>query len=262
GRILTEALTNKPTPMTAVSPNRQHILQFVTKTDDGRRLIASALQEGVLITADARTNSLVVSAPVQFMPLLESLIHAMDSTTPRIAEIRVFTLINADCQRMGAVLTELFRLQQTTAANMRSVNYTLTTTAPSGEGASATLGTAEHYALSITVDVRTNSLLVGGTKQYVDLCSKIIEELDSCPAQERMTKVYRLRNARAGDIESALTSFLDRERTRLTSTLGPDGMGAAQRLLEREVAVVSVASDGDAANANTLLISASPRYFE
>ena len=262
GRILTDALTNKPTPMTAVSPNRQHILQFVTKTDDGRRLIASALQEGVLITADTRTNSLVVSAPAQFMPLLEALIDAMDSTTPRIGEIRVFTLVNADCQRMGAVLTELFRLQQTAAADMRSVNYTLTTTAPSGEGASATLGTVEQYALSITVDVRTNSLLVGGTKQYVDLCSKIIEELDSCPAQERMTKVYRLRNARAGDIESALTSFLDRERAQLTSTLGPDGMGATQRLLEREVAVVSVASDGDAANANTLLISASPRYFE
>jgi len=258
-QILTDALTNKPKALTAESPNRQTILQLVTRTKDGKELITSALQEGVLVTPDARTNALVVSAPIQFMPLLESLIVALDSTTPRMAEIRVFALKNADCRRMGDVLTDLFKLQQT-GGDMRSVKYTLVASQPAN-GASATMGTAAQYALSITVDPRTNSLLVGGTKQYVNLCAGIITELDASPAQERMTRVYRLRNARAGDIETALRSFLDQERQRLTSTLGTDAVGAAQRLLEREVAVVAVASEGDVANANTLLLSASPRYF-
>ena len=261
--ILTESLTNKPKSMTAVSPNRQQILRFITHSSDGRELIASALQEGVLITPDRRTNSLVVSAPVRFMPLLERLVGALDSIAPPMTEIRIFTLVNADAQRMADVLSELFRLKQTNPEQIRSVSYSLATgNSDEGEGTSATMGTVEQHALSVTVDVRTNSLLVGGTKGYVELCENLIQELDSHPAQERIFKVYHLRNAQAGDIETALNSFLDQERTRLTGTLGTDGIGAAQRLLEREVAVVSVGSEGESTNSNTLLLSASPRYFE
>jgi len=257
--ILTEALTNKPQSPNGEAPDRQTVLQFITRGHNGQELITSALHEGVLITPDRRTNSLVVSAQLQFMPVLESLIQALDSTTPRTAEIRVFALQNADCRQMADVLSQLFRLEQSGGDEMRSINYTL-----SGDNgnASATMGTAEQYALAITMDYRTNSLLVGGTRQYVDLCGTIITELDASPAQERLTKVYRLRNARASDIEQALRTFLDQERERLTSTLGDDAVGAAQRLLEREVAVVSVASDGEMENSNTLLLSASPRYFQ
>ncbi|MCX5682854.1 MAG: hypothetical protein NT049_04125, partial [Planctomycetota bacterium] len=78
--LLTGALNNKPVALTATSPNRQTLLQFITRTKEGGQLTASALQEGVLITADKRTNSIVVSAPQENMALLESLIKSMDST--------------------------------------------------------------------------------------------------------------------------------------------------------------------------------------
>jgi type II secretory pathway component GspD/PulD (secretin) len=51
------------------------------------------------------------------------------------------------------------------------------------EVASATIGTAEQGALNVTIDPRTNSLLVGGTEDYVSLVSQIIESLDSSEAQ-------------------------------------------------------------------------------
>ena len=261
-QIITDSLTNPLRSRTPLSPNRQTILQFVTQTQEGKQLMASALQEGVLITPDRRTNSLVVSAPIENMPLLESLVKAMDSTTPRMAEIRTFTLKNADAAQMADVLRELFRLAGA-PADTRAVSYTLVTTRPA-EGAkpSATLGTAEQYALSVTVDSRTNTLLIGGTKRYVELAATVIDELDASPAQERQTKVYRLRNARATDIQTALRTFLDQERQRLLQALGNDRLGAAQRLLEREVAVVAVPSEGDPEKTNTLLLSASPRYFK
>ncbi|MFM2124828.1 MAG: hypothetical protein RL328_1279, partial [Acidobacteriota bacterium] len=50
-------------------------------------------------------------------------------------------------------------------------------------------------------------------------------------------------------------TFLDQERQRVTQVLGADAVGAAQQMLEREVAVVGET------NSNTLLLSASPRYF-
>jgi len=257
-QILTNLLTNKPLSPVALSPNRQTLLQFISKTEDGKELIATALQEGVLITPDRRSNAVVVAAPVKNMPLLESLVRSLDSISPRMAEIRVFTLVNADAQRMADVLSQLFRLQGAQQA-VKAVSYTLVTTQPASpvveNGPTATVGNSEQDALSVTVDLRTNSLLIGGTKRYVELASKVIQDLDSSPAQERLTKVYRLRNAQAKAIQTAMQTFLDQEKQRLTSTLGANGMGAAQRLLEREVAVVAEETS------NVLLLSASPRYF-
>jgi type II secretory pathway component GspD/PulD (secretin) len=256
-QILTSLLTNKPLSPVALSPNRQTLLQFISKTEDGKELIATALQEGVLIAPDRRSNAVVVAAPVKNMPLLESLVRSMDSISPRMAEIRVFTLVNADAQRMSDVLSQLFRLQGAQQA-AKAVSYTLATTQPAASadrGPTATVGNSEQDALSVTVDLRTNSLLIGGTKRYVELASKVIQDLDSSPAQERLTKVYRLRNAQAKAIQTAMQSFLDQEKQRLTSTLGTGGMGAAQRMLEREVAVVAEETS------NVLLLSASPRYF-
>lgn len=257
-QILTDVLTNKPQSPTPLSPNRQTLLQFISKTTDGKELIATALQEGVVITADRRSNAVIVAAPVKNMPLLDSLVHALDSISPRMAEIRVFTLVNADAGRMSEVLTQLLGLSSGQQA-AKAVSYTLVTSQPAStaqKGPSATVGSSEQDALSVTVDLRTNSLLIGGTKRYVELASKVIQDLDSSPAQERMTKVYRLRNAQAPAIQTAMQTFLDQEKQRLTSTLGANGMGAAQRLLEREVAVVAEETS------NVLLLSASPRYFD
>jgi type II secretion system protein D len=265
--ILTGALNNKPTPLTATSPNRQSLLQFITRSKEGMELISSALQEGVLITPDRRTNSLVISAPVENMPLLESLVKAMDSTLPRTAEIRVISLVNADARQMATVIQQLFKMQGTPgvaaagAAGKQAIQYTLVPNADDGKAPpTAVIGSAEDAALTVTVDVRTNSMLIGGTRHYVDLATKVIEELDASTASERLTEVYRLRNAKAQDIQTALTNFLTQERTYVTQSLQAGGgagtTGGAQVLLEREVAIVAEPIS------NTLLLSASPRYFD
>ena len=256
--ILNDALNQKPTALTVTSPNRQALLQFVTHSDDGGKLITSALQEGVLITPDRRSNSLVISAPLENMPLLESLINAMDSTSPRTAEIRVFTLVNSDARAMATVLNELFRMQQTTAVagGKQAIEYTLVPDEGGENGTAAVIGSAEDVALTVTVDIRTNSLLVGGTKHYVELASEVVRELDESTAAERLTEIYRLRNAQAADIETALTNFLDQERALLEEQLGDAGAGTSQYILEREVAIVAESTT------NTLLLSASPRYYD
>jgi type II secretion system protein D len=198
------------------------------------------------------------------MPLLEAVIKNLDSTAPRTAEIRTFPLTNADATQTATVLSQLFGLTGTaTTANQRSASYTLVTTQPAGDGSvTATLGTAEQYALRVTVDTRTNTLLIGGTKQYVDLAEKVIQELDSSTAQERQTMVYRLHNARATDVQTAVQSWLTAETNLWRTNLGTTNLGSVQRLLETQVAVVAVPNEGVPANTNTLLISASPRYFK
>ena len=257
--LLNTALNTKPDSLTSQSADRQELLQFITRTNEENELITTGLKEGVLITPDPRTNSLVVSAPVDNMPLIEQIIAKLDSSSPQIAQIKVFQLINADARQMSDVLSNLFQLQAAGGqANTRSIRYTLVM--PTAGGAAnadgvPTIGTAEQNALTVTVDVRTNSLLIGGSQHYVALSSQIIEELDSSPAQERITKVYRLKNSQAEILAAALQAFLDQAKQRVTSVLGTEAVGTAQRLLDEEVAIVAEP------NSNALLVSASPRYF-
>ncbi|MCP5526398.1 MAG: hypothetical protein H7A47_06270 [Verrucomicrobiales bacterium] len=258
--ILDDVLNTNPQPLGEANPNRQSLLQFIGRRDRGEEFIASALKEGVLIVPDTRINALVVSAPVDYMPLIEEVISYLDTSAPQIAKIRVFNLTNADARQMSLVLSSLFRLEDVgpADANDRSVQYTLVK--PFGdttlESARAIIGSAEEHALTVTVDLRTNSLLVGGTEHYVALASEIIETLDSAPAQERKAEVYRLRNTRAQDVEVPLRTFLQQDLDRITTVLGPNAVGTAQNLLEREVSIVAET------NSNSLLISASPRYFD
>jgi type II secretory pathway component GspD/PulD (secretin) len=228
-----------------------------------------------------RTNALVVSAPVENLPLLEQLIYKLDMSAPELAKIKVFSLLNADAGQMAGILSDLFRLSQVDhealpagsagaggPRGQRSVRYSLIKPplvgppAPgSEEGAAAevpgtaTVGSIEQAALTVTVDYRTNSLLVGGTDHYVALAADIIEQLDASPARERDTKVYRLRNAQAQDLQAALTNFLEQSRQRVAQALGTEALGSTQRQLEEEVAIVAEPTT------NSLLLAASPRYF-
>jgi type II secretion system protein D len=271
--ILNTALNTRPPASSAdPSPNASSLLQFITRAADGKDLVTSALKEGVLITPDTRMNSLIVSAPVDHMSLLEQIITRLDSSSPQQAQIKVFHLINAHARQMADLLMSLFRLQPqggaSAAANQRAIQYTLikrnteadrASEAPeSGEDktmASATLGTDEQNALQVTVDPRTNSLLVGGTEHYVALVTAIIQTLDSSEAQERKSEVFRLKNAQATELQLAVRTFLDQERTRVTQVLGQDAVSTAQLMLERDVAIVA-----DPAS-NALLLSANPSYF-
>jgi len=266
--VLTSILNSKPTSMTGQSPSRQSLLQFIGQTPDGKELLTSALKEGILIAPDVRANAIVVSAPVEYMKLLQQLIGRLDATSPQVATIRVFSLRNADARQMMTVLTSLFHLQppgqqtsQPTTGN-RSVKYNLTREVPDYDpfgsatdevGASAVLGTAEETALTVSVDIRSNSLIVGGSEHYVALASEIIETLDASPAQERKFEVYHLKNSRAAEIQGSLQTFLTQDAQLLVTAVGQQAV--TQELLDRGATIVADT------NSNTLLISATPRNY-
>ncbi|MCL2700846.1 MAG: hypothetical protein FWE88_04035 [Phycisphaerae bacterium] len=261
---LREALNNRPAATPGSSANRAILLQLVTRSAEGQDLIISALQQGVQLTPDRRTNMLIVTAPKENMPVLETIIKALDTVSPTQVEIKMFTLKNAAARQMAQMLTELFRLDNTNNRNVQLMMPGLVAmpggvaapvAVPGVEG-DAAAGTAGEPVLAVTVDPRTNSLLVAGTKAYLEMATQVIEELDNQTETERKMELFRMRNSQAADIETALRSFLDRERQTLTSTLGTDAVGAADRLLEREVIVVAERAT------NTLLVSASPPYFD
>ena len=93
----------------------------------------------------------------------------------------MFRLANADAEAMADILGDLFNLQQ------QGDLYVLKPRdsgqdQPEGMEDAAALGTDltlvpdQRQSLSITVDNRTNALLVSGTPTYLDLVAGVVEK--------------------------------------------------------------------------------------
>ncbi|MEZ6242870.1 MAG: secretin N-terminal domain-containing protein [Phycisphaerales bacterium] len=212
------------------------------------------LREHVTLTPDPRTNSVLIKAPPELMDLIVTMIHDLDAETRGDRVIEQFRLVNADAGQMQLLLVQLFNLRQ------NGDRYVLAPTGPEQpdefESGTFTPIADERQELSITIDRRTNTLLVSGTREYLDEVRKVVTQLDSIEATERERLVYHLRNTKATDIAETLQSYFSGERELRRSTLGPQLTGSLARELEQEVTVV-----GDE-RSNKLVISASPRYIE
>ncbi|MCZ6850687.1 MAG: hypothetical protein O7F17_03510, partial [Planctomycetota bacterium] len=230
--------------------------------------VSAAIRESITLTPDLRTNTVIVSAPAAAMEMIERMIRDMDASSTGAQNIRIFKLQNADALAMAEILTDLFNLsRQGNLLVLRPRESTITEdeagVEPGQAGTYAGLETTELTAvpderqqLSITVDSRTNSLLVSGTPNYLDLVAQVVAELDSLEANEREVFVYQLRNAVAGEIARVISDFVEQEQRKLIGTFSVDQIGSAARLMEREITIV-----GDD-NSNTVLVSASPRYMQ
>ncbi|HYE60488.1 MAG TPA: secretin N-terminal domain-containing protein [Phycisphaerales bacterium] len=242
--------------------------------------IDGAIKDQVTLNADQRTNSIWITAPEPIVALLTEMIEDIEASSAGARKIEYFKLLNADARQMAEVLRDTFNLrQQGNSLVLVPLGQQPTTptdpnapidpnaqppvggvpsgpSGPIGIGDTAvTVTEDERQQLSIAVDARTNTLIVSGTADYIELVKKLVTELDSIEANERERRVYSLRNAKAKEIETTLKSYFSDESNAQRATLGPQLSGSLVRRLEEEVTVV-----GDE-KSNKLVISTSPRYM-
>ncbi|HWY87712.1 MAG TPA: secretin N-terminal domain-containing protein, partial [Gemmataceae bacterium] len=106
--------------------------------------------------------------------------------------------------------------------------------------------------LRLAVDERTNSLVVAGSRNDLDVIQSIIYKLEATDPMARRNEAYRLRNALAADVATALNVFLPAQLAVYTTA------GQATGFQEIQKAVVVTPEP----ISNTLLISAAPEFFD
>ncbi|MCB9836477.1 MAG: hypothetical protein H6808_07130 [Phycisphaera sp.] len=244
---------------------RQKLLDELEESDRYTETeIDAVVREQVALTPELRTNSVLVSAPPNVMAFIESMISDLDTTDAGTRKIEKFRLVNADARAMADVLRNLFSLRQ-------SGNNSLFLVPTSGvdpvsqpddqlaEGLgsqSLTPVPDDRQQLAITIDARTNTLIVSATEEYLELVREVVEELDSIIATEREQIVFDLQYAQAETVQNTLQQYFQSEADRIRDILSPGQGGSLTRQLEQEVTVV-----GDP-KSQKVLISASPRYID
>ncbi|HZZ81256.1 MAG TPA: secretin N-terminal domain-containing protein, partial [Gemmataceae bacterium] len=247
-------------------------VQFIGSTlgKDGKP-VESSILEDIRVNPDIRLNALVISAPQKTMPLLLALIAELD-VPPLNArmEINIFTLKKADAVQMALTLQRLFLgvggLGSTnagaaggvgpaggqqggvgtagTAGVTRPIQITIANTIPNGP---------PIIDLRLTVDERTNSLIVAGSRNDLLVVGTIIARIEDANIPHRLSHAIRLRNAQAQDVVNALTTFINNVNTQVYKNYG---QGTNSLEPKREIIVVAEPIS------NSILINATPMYFD
>jgi len=214
-------------------------LQMITVGADGRRTVNSGILTDAQVTADTRTNSVVVTASTDSMALIAALVHELDLPPTVEAQVKVFTLVNGDATNMVTMLKNIF------------------STAVTGEEIAVRTGVVPDETSLVTlhfdVDVRTNSVIATGSAGALVVVEALVTRLDGSDPRQRRNDVYRLKNYMAADVATAINQYLTNKRTIETST---EGVISESEQIAREVIVVPEAAS------NSLIVSATPAYFD
>ncbi|HOX02947.1 MAG TPA: secretin N-terminal domain-containing protein [Candidatus Paceibacterota bacterium] len=174
----------------------------------------------VAAVADERTNSLVVSAPDEYISTIEQLVREIDTNAEDITELRVFHLSFADPVETADLLTSLF--PNTTSTGGRSAFMFRGPGGPGGmfgrTGSDATSDRAKKKGQVVAVpDQRTSSVVVSASSEMMPQIAAMIAQLDSSDAKRQKVFVYSLENADVASVEDILRNMFEGQNTRNTN---------------------------------------------
>jgi general secretion pathway protein D len=238
--ITTQGAVQNQTPPRATPPAIN--LQFLRIGADGQDMIRSGIMANLRIIADARSNTLIVVGPSTAMNLMAALIERLDTLPASEAQIKVFTVRNGDATALAEMLTNLFGQPQ--GAQQQQTQAGAVT--PTGQGESAIV------PLRFSVDQRTNSIIASGNAGDLNVIYHILTRLDEGDIRQRITRVFRLRNAPAVDVSNALTNLLTQQLQLIQ--IAPQLVTPVEQI-ERQVIVVPEQVT------NSVIVSATERYF-
>ncbi|MGQ0634313.1 MAG: secretin N-terminal domain-containing protein [Planctomycetaceae bacterium] len=233
---------------------RSQILEFLGRDDEQQRIMRTGILADVRVSSDLRTNSVVATAPEQSMELIEALIKQFDRPSSSVAEIKVIPLEKSDATSMVTLLERLFGAQQRTGQQGQGGGFGQQGAFPGMQFTGADDASSTLIPLRLSTDVRTNSVIVTGGAEALRVVEAVLYRLDESDIRQRKTEVYQLRNVPAAQIADAISQYLQTQRQAFTD-IDPSLISPFQQI-EREVIVVPEPVT------NSLIISATPRYFD
>lgn len=246
-------------PTAPANTTKTTSLRFYAQPGPGGTLESGWLED-VHITPEGRTNSLIISAPSRTMDLIMALIGRLDVVSSARSEMKIFTLRKADASQTATLLQQFFLGQQAARPATQApgqLGQAVQAAAQAGSRPLLSLSSqpadgATLVDLKFSVDDRTNSLIVAGSRNDLQVIEAIIGRIEDSSVPTRRNEVYKLRNAAAADVQLAIQNLMSQSLQVLTNA---NQSSNYQQILRNVVIVAEPIS-------NSLLISSSPEYFE
>ena len=155
----------------------------------------------VTAVADETTNSVVVSAPDEYMNAITDIVNKLDTNTTELTETEIFKLMHADATEVTTQLTTLYS-DSTTANGANNNNrggQQQGNRGPQPQQPQANSGSSERALIQARViavaDPRTNSVLVNASRATMAQIALAIGRLDSSDSKKQHIYVHTLAHA-------------------------------------------------------------------
>ena len=176
--------------------------------------ISPLISDYAVLTSNEASNSLIITDTTANIKRLIQIVQAIDTQMASVADVRVFRLIYADAENTAELIDKLFEQNnQAFSGNSglnsfdRMMSFQKGRRRGSETSESGTGATGFNVPTVASADDRTNSVVVSGPSDVLEVVADLIEELDSDPDEERSVFVYTLKNARAENIKEKLNSL-------------------------------------------------------
>ncbi|MBT7536253.1 MAG: hypothetical protein HN610_11880 [Verrucomicrobia bacterium] len=175
----------------------------------------------VLAVADERTNSLVVSAPDEYMPTIIQLVEEIDTNVDDITELQVFALKFADAYEMSEILKDLFDDSNEEQTSSRG-GFRFGRGGESSRGRSSSSSDESPRVQAMTrvsavPDARTNSIIVSAASNLMSQIERMILQLDSDSSKKQKVYVYSLDNADVDNVATILRGMFESQSSTLNN---------------------------------------------
>ncbi|MFG0252321.1 MAG: secretin N-terminal domain-containing protein, partial [Phycisphaerales bacterium JB038] len=156
-------------------------------------------ENDVIVTADARTNSLILSAPEERFTEVDALIARLDTTpTDEVVMVRTFTLSTGRADDVADILTEALDLGRSARGRAGDLRPIMMDEA----------GEPVRIKATITPDRRSNTLVISANPESFPLLERMIAELDEQPfVNPREYRVIHIKHVIARDISTTLRTL-------------------------------------------------------
>jgi type II secretion system protein D len=240
--LASEMITILASPVNTALGTRAAMIEMIDPT--GNRVLASVAYN-INVVADARSNSIVVTAPQETMLMIEQLIQQLDQLPTAESKIRVFTLANGDAVALTTMLNNLFA---STAAVGAATPATLR---PGYEDGDSIL-----VATRFVAENRTNSIIAIGSEGDLIVAEALLKRLDSENLENRRVFTMRLVNTPADELAPILNSYITTERQiDLQNQVNYLPFSPLEQYM-KETNVVAEPTT------NSLIITTTPRYYD
>lgn len=221
----------------------------------------------LLVVADERTNSLIVSAPAEDMEAIKALIAKLDVDL-RINVLRTVQLEHADAEEVANILNQLYQEGAEGARQITPFFRPSPFGFPFRRPSTTSRRLPTEEPIMFVADTRTNSVVISAPPEEMEEILQLIKELDT-DFTPTVTEIIRLENADAEETANLLTElFAEEETTRLSTRFTgfrfPFGFGGRTPTRRRTTGAstagkVKFAYD---TRTNSLIVTAPPDQME
>lgn len=216
----------------------------------------------VRISADFRTNSLIVAASPRDMIEVTRLVEQLDVLrTASSSMIRIFPLRNARAEDLAPVLQDAITAEPENTPDETTPKSSTLSIVALGSSGNAVLDSGVLTGAVITADANANAIVVRAPSEGMPLIAELIRQLDQTTGIDSLVKVFTVENGDAAQLTAALQDLFGDDAGTSGTSIGAGNQIGLPPLSAAESALVALRFSTDA-RTNSIIASGSAEDLE